>query len=83
MCKLQLSASMPLASVLRRCISYSSKSLDVGDVATDPCCVPLLLRAPVAEPMPAEPAAMGGGGGGSGLLPSMSELPLLELGVVA
>jgi hypothetical protein len=36
-CKLQLSASMPLASVLRRCISYSSRSLDVGDVATDPC----------------------------------------------
>lgn len=31
-CKLQLSASSPLASVFRKCISYSRRSLDVGDV---------------------------------------------------
>lgn len=72
-CKLQLSASIPLASVLRKCISYSSKSRDVGDVAW------LLLEPPDTEPGPAEPPDSGGGGAGI----SMSELPLLELGVVA
>lgn len=78
MCKLQLSASIPLASVLRKCISYSSSRRDVGDVAD----VWLLLDPPETEPGPEEDETSGGGGGGIGLF-SKSELPLLELGVVA
>ena len=67
-CRLQLSASMPLASVLRRCISYSRRRRDVGDVAA-----PLRLARP--------PGTEEDGGGGAPQ--SRSELPLLELGVVA
>ena len=77
MCRLQLSASIPLASVLRRCISYSRRSREVGEVA---CCCWLLLEPPETEPGPDElPPPPSGGIGGI----SMSELPLLELGVVA
>ena len=68
--RLQLSASMPLASVLRRCISYSRRSRDVGDVAAPPL---RLARPPITED----------DGGGGGAPQSRSELPLLELGVVA